>query len=271
MYAQRLLARAGRVIDGLPGVRALNRALYHRRFARNTDANLFEGCYRSFADAADHAPPTRPLGYDNPDSVGIYSEQVRPRDYPALFWIEMALLAGARRVFDLGGHTGVKYYAFRRVLEFPEDLQWTVCEVPAVAAAGRHLAGQRGDQAQLHFAIDCAALGLADLLFASGSVQYLEESPAALLERQHARPRWVVLNTCAIHPERSYITLNSIGSAFCPYRVQSRGSLLSEMRALGYRCRDEWADDAKGLELPFAPELKLDAYLGFCFERGSEH
>jgi putative methyltransferase (TIGR04325 family) len=271
MYAQRLMSRAGRLIDGLPGIRALNRALYHRRFARNSDDNLFEGCYRSFEDAAAHAPATRPLGYDNPASVGLYSEHLRPRDYPALFWIEMALLAGARRVFDLGGHTGVKYYAFREVLQLPPELQWIVCEVPAVVEEGRRLAAQRGDQTQLRFCTDCARLATADVLFASGSVQYLEESPGSLLKRHGARPRWVVLNTCAIHPERSYITLNSIGSAFCPYRVQSRGSLLREMRKLGYRCRDEWADDAKGLDLPFAPELRLDAYLGFCYELGAPH
>lgn len=271
MYASRLLARAGRLIDRLPGARQLNRALYHGAFARNTDQNLFEGLFDSFEEAAAHAPHTRPLGYDNPDSVGLYSERVLPRDYPALFWMDRALHSGARRVFDLGGHTGVKFYAFREVLDFPDDLRWTVGEVPAVVEGGRRRAEEKGESGRLKFTERLEDLRESEVLFASGSVQYLEESPAELLERIDARPRWIILNTCAIHPTRSYITLNSIGSAFCPYRVQSRPSLLKEVKALGYRCLDQWQDEHKGLTLPFHPECDLDAYWGFCFERELAH
>ena len=69
--------------------------------------------------------------------------------------------------------------------------------------------------------------------------------------------------------ERTTVTpvpLNGIGTAFCPYRVQSRQSLDDELKALGYRRRDEWGCPGKALEVPGHPELHVPAYKGFCFE-----
>jgi putative methyltransferase (TIGR04325 family) len=244
----------------------LSRALYRREFARNTGDQLFLGHYASFDEAIAAAPTTRPVGYDNAGSVGRYAAKVTPRDYPALFWLGRVIDSGARHVFDLGGHTGIKYLAFRRLLHVPDALRWTVCEVPALVAEGRRLAEAEGAEAHLHFTTERADLAAADVLFASGSVQFIEESPGAMLSRLGLRPRWVVLNTSAVHPTLSYITLNSIGSAYCPYRVQSRDSLVAELEALGYHLRDEWQNAGKGLHVPFHPELDVPHYRGFCFE-----
>ena len=266
MYAHRWLSRAGRLADRLPLVSSLNRLLYRRAFASNVHENLFLGRYASFDEAKRAAPQTKPLGYDNAQSAGVYGDQLKPRDYPAVFWLGRILGAGARHVFDLGGHTGIKYAAFQTLLDYPADLDWTVGEVPAVAEEGRRLALAQGLD-RLFFTDDLSALAKADVLFASGSVQFLDESPAALMTRVGARPRWVLLNTSAINPRLSYITLNSIGSAFCPYRVQSRDSLVSELNALGYVLRDEWRNPGKGMQVPFHPELSIEEYRGFCFER----
>ena len=50
-----------------------------------------------------------------------------------------ALRAGARRLFEFGGHVGVAYYAYRSHLTLPEGFSWTVCDVPAVAATSTGL------------------------------------------------------------------------------------------------------------------------------------
>lgn len=269
MYAERWLSRLGAKLDGLWPMPALARRFYAREFAGNADRNLFRGRYGSFAEAQADAPESRPLGYDNEASTNLYSERIRPHDYPALYWIRQAIDAGAREVFDLGGHTGVKFFAYRRLGALPATLRWMVCEVPAVAEAGRRRAAEEGVAEQLRFTTDRSALASADVFYASGAVQYIEESPGALLQRTGLRPRWIVLNTAAIHPTTSFITLNSIGTAFCPYRVQSRHELVAELEALGYRRRDEWENVGKGLDLPGHPELQVPAYKGFCFELSS--
>jgi putative methyltransferase (TIGR04325 family) len=269
MYLHRWFSRAGRLLDRLPPFIWINRAVYRRAFARNRHENLFLGRYASFAEAAAAAPPVKPVGYDNADSVALYGDELRPRDYPAVFWIDRLVRAGARRVFDLGGYTGIKHYGFARLIDYPDDLVWTVGDVPAVVEAGRRVAAERGIEARLKFTADLSDVAEADLLFASGSVQFLEESPGALLSRTGARPRWILLNTSAIHPKQSYITLNSIGTAFCPYRVQSRDALVAELEALGYRLLDEWRNPGKGITVPFHPELDLEEYRGFCFERAA--
>ncbi|MCK7594827.1 methyltransferase, TIGR04325 family [Pseudomarimonas salicorniae] len=269
MYVSRWSSRIGRLLDRLPPFSWINRALYKRAFARNRHENLFLGVYGSFAEAAAAAPQVKPVGYDNEGSVALYGDELRPRDYPAVFWIDRLVAAGARRVFDLGGYTGIKHYGFSRLIDYPEDLVWTVGDVPAVVEEGRRVAEARGLESRLKFTTDMADMVTADLLFASGSVQFLEESPGAILQRTGARPRWIVLNTSAIHPKLSYITLNSIGTAFCPYRVQSRDSLVAELEALGYRLVDEWRNPGKGITVPFHRECDLEEYRGFCFERAN--
>lgn len=82
-----------------------------------------------------------------------------------------------------------------------------------------------------------------------------------------ARPRWLLLNGLPLHRQRDFVTLNAIGTAFCPYRVQSRPGLVAELEALGYRKLDAWENEAKPLNVPFHPELSIPAYSGFCFER----
>src|SRR5438477_12426004 len=73
-----------------------------RRFEQNAQDNLFLGVFDSFEAAAASAPPTRPLGYDNPDSASLYLRRLRidEHDYPALFWLSLSLSEGMRSVAD---------------------------------------------------------------------------------------------------------------------------------------------------------------------------
>ncbi len=242
---------------------------YDKQFETNTTANMFRGVFDSFAAAAASAPKSRPIGYDNPASASLYRRwmAVDPHDYPAMFWLMRSLDEGMRSIFDWGGSIGMKYHAFAKHIPYPDSLVWTVCDVSAAVEQGRDLARQRQCEHRLHFTTEPTEMSTADVLYASGVLQYLPMTLAEMLGQLATKPRRLVINTTAIHPDRSYFTLNSIGTAFCPYRVQAIDPFCREVEATGYRLKDQWANIGKALELPMDPGFSLSRYMGFCFER----
>ncbi len=260
--------RSDSLLHWLQPLRQLAQAAAYRRFLENTDQNLFWGVFDSFDAAAAAAPATRPLGYDNEASAQLYVPQIYSFDYPALFWIGRSFDDGLHSVFDLGGHVGIKHYAFRRLLHYPDDLRWTVCDVPAVVERGRMLALQKAPGGKLVFTTDFRAASGFDVLLASGSLQYLPLRIGQMLAEMPVKPRRIVLNVTALHPSRTYYTLNSIGTAFCPYRVQAHDELVAELVSHGYRRRDEWENWGKVIHVPLTTDHDVQHYTGFCFDLG---
>ncbi|MEJ7688645.1 MAG: TIGR04325 family methyltransferase [Variovorax sp.] len=246
---------------------SVRESAYRRRFIDNCNENLFMGSFDSFAAAQAGAPPEKPVGYDHPPAVALYSHQLAFYDYPGLFWIGHSLEDGMRGIFDLGGHLGIKYYAFRRLLGYPIDLRWTVCDVPTMVKAGRDLALQRNVSAQLGFTTNFADASGCDVLYASGSLQYLPMRISEIIAALPVRPRRIVLNTTAVHPDRTLYTLNSIGFAICPYRIQQHDQLIAELAASGYKRRDAWRNEGKRIEVPFVEGGDKPYYAGCCFDR----
>jgi putative methyltransferase (TIGR04325 family) len=242
-------------------------AAYRRKFLDNREENLFMGSFESFAAAEAGAPPAKPVGYDNAPADAFYSHQVASYDYPGLFWLGRSLDDGMRNVFDLGGHVGIKYYAFRRMLNYPADLRWRVCDVPSVVKSGRELAVQRQAAAQLRFTTEIHDASGCDVLYASGSLQYLPQRISEIIAALPVKPRRIVLNTTAVHPERTLYTLNSIGFAVCPYRIQHHDELLAELAQAGYKRRDAWRNEGKPIEVPFVEGGDKPYYAGCCFDR----
>ena len=240
---------------------------YRRKFLENREENLFMGSFKSFATAEASAPTSKAVGYDNAPADAFYSHQVAFYDYPGLFWLGRSLDDGMRRIFDLGGHVGIKYYAFRRMLDYPADLRWRVCDVPSVVKSGRELAVQREATAQLSFTTEIRDASGCDVLYASGSLQYLPQRISEIIAALPVKPRRIVLNTTAVHPERTLYTLNSIGFAVCPYRIQHHDELLAELAAAGYKRRDAWRNEGKPIEVPFVDGGDKPYYAGCCFDR----
>jgi putative methyltransferase (TIGR04325 family) len=266
------LQRVANRIRRWPGVYQLRRRAYDRDFCSLTQAHMFRGIFDSFEAAAASAPRNRPTSYDNPRSASMYLNQleVQPKDYPAAFWLLQSLGGGLRRVVDLGGSVGIKYFAFRRLLlERAPDLDWQVIDMPAVVERGRQFAVEQGAGPALGFSSELHEAQNADILFASGSLQYLPQTMAALMSGWPRLPRRFIVNSLPLHPNRSYFTLNSIGTAYCPYRVQSEPEFLTAMGGAGYRVLDRWTDPNKVLRLPFEQGHDLDHYSGFCFELDS--
>ncbi len=267
--------KAHRLIDrvaDLPGIRGWRRRRHEQRF-RERLGHAFSGVYPTFAAAAAAVPEGLPGDYDNEAAAGMYVDrlQVDDHDRPALFWLLEALAAGARRICDLGGSTGIKYYAFTPLLTpflAPGSaVNWHVIEVPAAAELGARIAAQRGVGQQLTFGSEVAAASGCDVLFVSGALQYLPQSLGQILGALADKPRRVLINTTPIHASRSYFTLNNIGTACCPYRVTARDEFVEEVRSQGYLLRDHWQNLGKRLDLPFEAGLTIEHYSGFCFDR----
>lgn len=247
---------------------SMRESAYRRKFLENQDDNLFMGSFTDFATAEANAPASKAVGYDNAEAAKtLYSHQIYDWDYPALFWVGRSFDEGMQSVFDLGGHVGIKYYAFRRVLNYPAALQWTVCDVPGVVQTGRELAVQRDATAQLKFTDDWHEASGVDVLYLSGSLQYLPNDMAAMLAALPVKPKRIVLNITAVHSERTLFTLNSIGFAVCPYRIQHQDQLFTDIANAGYKRRDAWRNLGKPIEVPFVEGGDKAYYAGCCFDR----
>lgn len=251
----------------LPGIWHLRKRKFDRRFENARRAHLFRGIYESFEAAAAAAPATRPHSYDNAQAAEMYDTRMRVEqfDYPALFWLARVIQDGARSIFDLGGHIGIKYYAFSEFLPRPDDLKWTVCDVPAVVDRGRKLASARGVDRTLRFTDRAADADGSDVIFASASLQYLPYTLADLISALENKPTGIIVNLTPLHPALSFFTLNAIGVAFCPYRVMSEGEFQGSLRTLGYRVQDQWKNIGKAMSLPFAEHYDVEAYSGAYF------
>lgn len=261
-------------IDALkeaPGVRHARRAAADRNFANNLRSNLFRGVFDTAQAALASAPPTRPTSYDNEGSANLYLERLKidDYDYPAMFWLQRSFGDGLARLADVGGSIGIKYFAFREFMPYPPDLLWRVVDMPAVVQRGREFAASRGAGAALQFTSKMGDVDGVQLMFASGVLQYLPQTLAEILAGLAHKPRRIVVNTTPIHPTKSFHTLNSIGTAFCAYRVQSREEFVGSVTAQGYVLRHEWRNIGKRLRLPFEPGYSLEDYSGFCFDAAS--
>ncbi len=238
---------------------------HYAAFSKGQYGGSCRGLYKSYREAADAAPTTLPLGYDSAGPAAMYRdrlEQVFPSDYAMMLWLGKAFADGAKRLFDLGGHVGVGYYAYQRYLAYPEALSWQVFDVPAVIKVGKELALERDRRRALAFVDQFEQAGAADVLFTSGCLQYLEDTLAEKLATLPRKPRWLLVNLLPLHDHLAYWTVQSIGSAFCPYRIQRKSIFFSDLENLGYEVRDIWTNPEKRCEIAFHPEHSLNGYFG---------
>jgi hypothetical protein len=117
---------------------------YQKRFLGDC-FGCFNGVYLTFGEASVNLPKSSNIGYDNKATVQLYAQGFNPRscniqsfDYPVLFWFSqiLRLFGHGLSVFDLGGGVGLHYFAYSQKLKELQYVDWTVCEVDAMAAAG---------------------------------------------------------------------------------------------------------------------------------------
>jgi putative methyltransferase (TIGR04325 family) len=260
---------ANRVAE-LPGIRLFAKPAYRQLFSRpQHDGNRYYGNYESFAQAKAQVPRTSlPSNYDTPAAGGLYRElldQLRVADYPVLYWLSRLFEQGTRRVFDLGGHIGTGYYAFRPYLRYPAEMRWLVHDVPAVITAGRDWALKHDPDRLLAFTASRDDAEDSHLLLTSGALQYLDYTLPDLLQQLRRQPSHILVNHVPMHPNRGYFTLQNLGIAICPYRVAAETDFIASMQGLGYSVIDHWKSHERSLRVPFEPGCAIDSYHGFYF------
>ena len=102
-----------------------------------------------------------------------------------------------------------------------------------------------------------------------GALQYLPQSLPDLLGTLAHKPRRIIINTTPIHPSQSFYTLNSIGTAYCPYRIQAREPLIAAIEGYGYRLKAEWRNIGKQMQIPLEPEHSLTVLHRLLFRSAS--
>jgi len=262
-----LSKRVSRNLWRIPVVRQVLEADYARSFAR-MPKNEFRGVYASFAEAEASTPTSAKVGYDHDDMAGMYRhrmEKANQSDYAVLFWLK-GILDEHSFVFDLGGHVGVSYHGWRKYLDYRPGMRWLIQDVPAIVKVGAELARERPSEG-LAFTSDVADARGCTILLAAGSLQYVDESLPALLARIGSLPRHLIVNKMPLYDGATFVTVQSTGRAFHPYRIFNRASFVAELTALGYRVVDDWSNREQHCEIPFAHDRDIDAYSGYYFTR----
>lgn len=250
----------------MPGILQWRMRRFDEGFARGQYGG-FRGVYGSFQEAAAAAPTSLPLGYDHEGPAAMYRDylhRVWPYDYPMMLWLDKVLRTGARKVFDLGGHVGINYYAYQKYVEYPDDMSWTIFDVPAVAEAGKKLAEKIDARKTLQFTDVFDGAKNADVLFTAGCLQYLEDSLATKVASLPDRPPWILVNQLPLHETKEYWTVQNVFKAFCPYHVQHKAKFFSDMTSLGYEPHDVW-EHKRECHVAFEPKNEIDVYYGAAF------
>lgn len=242
---------------------------YEHRFLSASDSNLFYGIYPSFDVAISHLPSTKPGGYDNQPSALLYQdrcETIHSTDYPALYWLKQVLKADSK-VFEIGGHVGVSFYAYDKFMDLGETIDWTIHDVEAVVKQGLQLAEVKQEK-RLHFTSSFQAKPTTDIVFASGSLQYIEAPLHRLMEKAAISPEHILVNLMPVNDKPDYYTINNIGTAFCPYKITNRNLLIKQLSDAGYQLVDSWENPNKRCIIPYQdPDYSLNAYAGFYFRK----
>lgn len=245
---------------------------YFWGFARK--AQYYRGVYNSFEAALEAVPKSGASGYGQPIitthpdpaqlSTGKELEVFNQRDYPILVWLARAFETGST-VFDLGGNVGTAYYAYRKFVNFPKALQWTVCELPEFCRRGEQIAKERGLDC-LHFTEDFRQADGAQIFLTCGTLQYLEKPLSAMLSRLAAKPRHLIIQRVPLYDGPSFYTVQNIGYAFCAYHIQNKRDLFESLSRQGYRLIDSWSD-SRTSRIPFHPARTVTNYYGAYFQR----
>jgi putative methyltransferase (TIGR04325 family) len=236
---------------------------YEKHFA-NSALGCFRGVYKSFDEANQTAPATKPLGFDNPAYAAEFDSrlsQVYSFDYPVLFWMR-SLLKPKTTIFDFGGHRGTHFYSYAKYLEYPEEFRWIVCELPEIIEAGKQLARERGLQ-EISFTSDFRAASGADIFLAAGSLQYVERPRLhEMLKDLSERPPHLLINKLPLYEGREYVTLQNGGVAFHPQYVFNRKEFLEPLFQLGYELIDTWDVPSHAGKIPYHPEVSFRWHSG---------
>jgi putative methyltransferase (TIGR04325 family) len=227
-------------LSKLPGLGRVRRSGRLNALLRLGHGDLW-GRFSTRDEAAAFLRPQHRVTYDDPQIAEInvdHFSRVHSFDWPVLFFLQQALSEGRlTRLTDFGGHLGVKYDAYRSLLDFPAGFTWQVVDVPTICVHGRQRLQAEPAPLAFHERIEDAPC---DVLLCSGALQYADKTPEEVAGKLPYRPSMILLNKLPIASASGYYTLENFGRGRMPYRVFSKAELDASRERLGYTDVAEW-------------------------------
>jgi putative methyltransferase (TIGR04325 family) len=222
--------------------------------------------FPSFAQAEAVARSYLDAGHDSMDNAHNHLNQVRaarPSDYATLFYMNI-IMKKAASIFDLGGNVGNLFYCFAQYLDFPQELRWTVYDVPEMLEVGRQLALERHEH-RLRFTDSFQDAEGADVFLASGSSHYFESSLPELIRSLKRRPKYVILNRSPLTNRPPVVTIQDARTYLAVCKIHNVDEIVRGFESLNYICVGSWDAPDLSLGIPFYPEYSVRAYRGLFF------
>lgn len=232
----------------------------------------FWGVFETFEQARRAAPQTKTIGYDNADLAQEYGQMleqnnwensdgiIRSYDYPVLFWLKSIFCEGCTQIIDFGGNVGIHYYSYSKYLEYPNDLEWTICDMPEIVKIGKELAENRSAKGLL-FTSNFDDFNGKDIFIASGSIQYVEDL-GHMLSLYEKKPKHLLINRLPLYDGKQFVTLQNGGMVFYPQYVFNKTEFIESLQQVGYELIDIWEDRQDSCFIPFDQGRSVSFYSG---------
>jgi len=254
------------LVNTYPVVRLRERRYRHKFATTKGWRGLHYGVYESFKQALEALPKSTYSGYtlDNDWYLSRY-QQLEVLDYPILFWLEK-LIPSNRRLLDFGGHAGITYYKYSSYLQYPDDLEWVVCELPDVVKLGEKLRAKLGGK-HLSFVTTLDASGNFDIFHSAGCIQYVEQPVTDFLAKMPAPPPHLILTKVPLYEMKTRVTLQNTGDSIDPCWLFNRDEFVASINQLGYRLQDSWFCPDRTITIPFHGEYNVPQMSGLYFQK----
>mgnify|MGYP000398001572 FL=1 len=170
------------------------------------------------------------------------------------------------KVVDAGGHMGTKYIAFESLIDL-SSTNCTIYDLDAIVKAGKQRQADGKLPEQIIFESDLSACGAADILLASGLLQYLDVPLSQLVKQMQTPPQFIFLNKVAMRDGPAFFTLEQIGPSKVPYQIRCKSDFESEIAAMGYRVLDQWGIPELSHVIATHPLKGASESCGYILER----
>jgi putative methyltransferase (TIGR04325 family) len=227
-------------LSTLPGYRQLRHSGM-LDFIAGKEFGHYRGRFRTSEEVRSSLPVSRRATYDDESlvSIGIESySKIHIFDWPVVGFLQKLLRQNRlRTVTDFGGHVGVKFYAYRDMLDLPDDFRWQVVEVPAMVKEGRRRVPEGVDA--LCFFERLEETEPCDVLLCSGSLQYVDWTIEEIIDRLPRKPSMVFVNKVPVSNGQGFFTMETFVKSL-PCHIFGNDELEKTRQRLGYKLETNW-------------------------------
>jgi putative methyltransferase (TIGR04325 family) len=226
----------------------------------NRARGRFYGIFNSLAEAKKCIGPGRPNSYGavelTENDIDSYM-QIHLFDYPVIMNLLM-MKNQIKSLIDFGGHIGVKYYAYKRLIPNIDEIIWKVVDFQSCIERGRIEALRRGAK-NLFFQSNILEAGESDVLLISGAIQYVTTSIGDLLDSMACFPRFIIINKLPVHFGPDYYTIENFGNTKIPYRIYNNIGFDAQLFSRNFIKLDTWTIPSRKISIPFYEKM-LDRF-----------